>query len=264
MLSCATLYAVISLVQHYLFKKPDFNLDKMLHRGEYDTAKEHIVNSEKVNIIAQRLGITKEFTVGDKIIYAGSILWTIGWFVIFIVFTTWHFSGGKMVNVEERVFECKACERTGCKHASKIEKSIVQAENKLQRVQKRIEWLKSDENNQKDAAVLANAVKDSKAAAVNMKKALADAAEAGVVVKKVENTAFASGVPKSAWLSLWHAKIYITLILGFCVTVWFILGGIVDVVGLFKALASIKRDAADDGSVVDGQNAGEKNLSAEK
>ena len=29
-------------------------------------------------------------------------------------------------------------------------------------------------------------------------------------------------------------------------------------------LSSIKRDAADDGSVVDGQNAGEKSLSAEK
>ena len=56
---------------------------------------------------------------------------------------------------------------------------------------------------------------------------------------------------------MWHAKIYITLVLGFCVTVWFIIGGIVDVIGLFKALASIKRDAADDGSVIDGQNAGE-------
>ena len=264
MLACATLYAVISLVEHYLLKKPDFNLDKMLHRGEYDTAKEHIVNSEKVNIIAKRLGITKEFTIGDKIIYAGSILWTVGWFVIFVVFTAWHFSGGKMVNVEERVFECQLCERTGCKHASKVEKELIQAENKLQRVQERIEWLKSDKNTNKDADVLAKTVEDSKTAAANMKKALANAADAKVVVKNVENATFSSGVPKSAWLTLWHAKIYITLILGFGVTVWFILGGIVDVVELFKALANLKRDAADDGSVVDGQNAGEKSLSAEK
>ena len=257
MLSCATLYAVISLVQHYLFKKPDFNLDKMLHRGEYDTAKEHIVNSEKVNIIAQRLGITKEFTLGDKLIYAGSILWTIGWFVIFVVFTTWHFSGGKSVTVEDRVYECKVCERTGCKHASAAQKSITKAEDRVQKVRERIKWLKSDANTEKDAAALKRARKDAKAAAKELKTAIAETAKAKVVVKKVENTAFASGVPKSAWLTLWHAKIYITLVLGFCVTVWFIIGGIVDVVGLFKALASIKRDAADDGSVVDGQNAGE-------
>ena len=201
MLSCAALYAVVSLVQHYLFKKPDFNLDKMLHRGEYDTAKEHIVNSEKVNIIAQRLGITKEFTLGDKLIYAGSILWTIGWFVIFVVFTTWHFSGGKSITVEDRVYECKVCERTGCKHASAAQKSITKAEDRVQKVRERIKWLKSDANTEKDAAALKRARKDAKAAAKELKTAIVETAKAKVVVKKVENTAFASGVPKSAWLT---------------------------------------------------------------
>lgn len=259
MLSCATLYAVISLVEHYILRKPDFNLDKMLHRGEYDTAKEHIVNSEKVNIIAQRLGITKEFTVGDKLIYAGSILWTIGWFVIFVVFTTWHFSGGKNITEEGRVFECKVCQRSGCKHASQAEKAVVKAEDRVKKVAERIKWLKSDDCTEADAGALKRAISDAAVAKENLINANAEAVKAQVVAKKVENTAFISGVPKSAWLTLWHVKIYITLILGFCVTVWFIIGGIIDVVALFKALTSIKRDAADDGSVVDGQNAGEAN-----
>lgn len=159
---CAALYIVISLVEHYCFKRPDFNLDKMLHRGEYDTAKEHVVNSEKVGSLAKRLGITKEFTLGDKILYASTITWTLGWFVVFIVYTACHFLGG---------------------HAG-------------------------------------------------------------------EN-GFVSGVSREWWMGLWHFKVYLTLILGIGCTVWFLIGGIVDVTRLFRSLATLVRDENDNGSVED-------------
>ncbi len=166
--SCSVLYIGISLIQHWLLKLPDFNLNKMLHRGEYDTAGEHIVNNQKVGFLASRLGITQEFTVGDKLIYAAAISWTIGWFIIFIVYTALHFGNGQMV---DGVFE--------------------------------------------------------------------------------------SGVSKAGWLGLWHVKIYVTLILALICTTWFLIGGVFDVIGLFKALSKVDRNKADDGSVVDGQNADE-------
>lgn len=170
MLSCAVLYVSVSLIQHWMLKLPDFNLNRMLHRGEYDTAKEHVVKSSKVSLIASRLGITPEFTVGDKIIYAAAISWTIGWFIVFIIYTSLHFFNGQWV---DGVFE--------------------------------------------------------------------------------------SGVSRDGWLSLWHVKIYVTLILAVTCTIWFLCGGIVDMTYMFKALRSKERNKADDGSVVDGHNAGEEN-----
>lgn len=170
---CAVLYVAISLIQHWLLKLPDFNLNKMLHRGEYDTANEHVDRTSKVGWLASRLGITKEFTVGDKIIYGAAIAWTIGWFIIFIIYTSLHFLNGH--------------------------------------------W---------------------------------------------ENGFFESGVSRNGWMMLWHSKIYITLILALICTTWFLIGGIFDVIDLFKSLRSVNRNRADDGSVVDGQNAGESNDSS--
>ena len=65
------------------------------------------------------------------------------------------------------------------------------------------------------------------------------------------------GVPNEWWLKLWHFKVYLTLILGVACTIWFLVGGIVDVSRLVKALKESKQNDADDGSVVDGGNAGE-------
>ena len=148
MITCTLLYVIISLIEHKM-GKPDFNLDKMLHRGIYDTNNEHVEQSN-VSKIEKIFGITPEFTIGDKLIYAGSILWTIAWCIVFIVYTSLYFAG-KLTN---------------------------------------------------------------------------------------EN-----------WLTLWHVKVYITLILGVICTAWFLIGGIYDVIGLFKALKNSTVDDSDNGSV---------------
>ena len=157
MLVCIILYVLLSEYEHFVMKKPDFNLDKMLHRGEYDTANEHQVKSE-VGWFARALGITPEFTFWDKFIYGASIALTLFHFLLFSWFT-------------------------------------------------------------------------------------------------IQN--FTIGVSNSQWMALWHFKIYLSLILGVGCTVWFLIGGVVDVVRLFIALKNSVQNDADDGTVIDGGNAGE-------
>jgi Sodium:solute symporter family len=166
--SCLLIYFVISQIEYYVFKKPDFNLMKMLHRGKYDIRKEHLHQS-KTNRLLQRLGITDEFNTRDKLLYAATIGWTLAWMIIFVWFTTQYFLFGKLVD--------------GKWHP---------------------------------------------------------------------------GVSQGQWLSLWHVKLYVTLILSMITTVWFLIGGIADVIKLFKSLSSKQRNDEDDGTVVNGHNAGEQ------
>ena len=135
-------------------------MDKMLHRGKYDVNNEHTVKSTKVSWFAKSLGITPEFSLSDKLIYAASIAITLLWMVVFFWFTIQRF--------------------------------------------------------------------------------------------------FFGGVPVSQWMLLWHIKIYFTLILAIICTIWFLIGGIVDMIGLFRALKASVINDADDGSVIDGSNAGEQ------
>jgi SSS family solute:Na+ symporter len=80
------LYILISLSG----RRNDFNLDKMLHRGQYRIASEHVSGETGVSIYADRkfsikkaFGITEEFTLGDKIIYGFAIGKTLLFFVMF-------------------------------------------------------------------------------------------------------------------------------------------------------------------------------------
>ena len=89
---CLVSYVVFSLLQHATGKYKAFNLDKMLHRGIYDTHNEHQEHS-KPKIWERWFGITSEFSFWDKVIYGGSIIWTIGWFCVFIIYTAAYFGG---------------------------------------------------------------------------------------------------------------------------------------------------------------------------
>ena len=159
MASCATLYIGTSLIERYILKTPDFNLMKMLHRGKYDVAGEHVTRSE-LSWISRRLGITHEFTRRDKTLYYATIAWTLFWMACFSYLTVKHFT---------------------------------------------------------------------------------------------------AGVGSSEWLAFWHFKVYVTLILAIITTVWFLVGGTIDVYRLFRDLRLVHSDDTDDGRVIDGRNAGEKN-----
>ena len=66
------------------------DMDQLLHRGKYRVEAETPPAVHAVGPIARRLGITSEFTRGDRWIYYAKILWTLFFFGIFGVFTVWN------------------------------------------------------------------------------------------------------------------------------------------------------------------------------
>jgi solute:Na+ symporter, SSS family len=85
------LYCVVS---YFTMKKP-FNLNRMLHRGIYNVdgdKKEAIAWSFKT-IFSKMLGVTKEYTTGDKVIAWGFFLYSFVWgFVLtFVSVIIWNY-----------------------------------------------------------------------------------------------------------------------------------------------------------------------------
>jgi SSS family solute:Na+ symporter len=62
-------------------------------------------------------------------------------------------------------------------------------------------------------------------------------------------------VPEESWISFWKINVWIFISLGVFTTVWFIMGGLMDVRKMFEALKTSDVSAADDGRVIDGLNA---------
>jgi Na+/proline symporter len=95
MLTTLFLYIIVS----YLTMKEPFNLDRMLHRGKYnlDHDMKEDFNWSLHTVFRKLLGITKEYTAGDKVIVWSLFIYSIVWgFVITFVgviiwnaFTPW-------------------------------------------------------------------------------------------------------------------------------------------------------------------------------
>ena len=82
MLSSSLVYIGVSL----LGKRRVFDMDRMLHRGKYAIQEAKII--DEVPVKGWRiLGMGKEFTRGDKIIYIGAYTWTFIWTVVFVIGT---------------------------------------------------------------------------------------------------------------------------------------------------------------------------------
>ena len=57
------------------------------------------------------------------------------------------------------------------------------------------------------------------------------------------------GVSTVFWAKFWHFYVWITLIVGVLTTIWFTWGGTVDLVKMFRRLATMARNDSDDGTV---------------
>ena len=68
-------------------------MDKMLHRGKYEIKEETVVVNKVPLKGLKILGMGKEFTKGDKIIYLSAYGWTFIWVVVFIIGTIFNLSG---------------------------------------------------------------------------------------------------------------------------------------------------------------------------
>ena len=150
-------YFIVSWIDIWINKLPLFNLEKMLHRGIYDTAHEH-KEAWSPSKFWKLLGLTKEFTKWDRVIFFASFTWNMVWFLVFIAGTIGHYVIG--------------WEPTG-------------------------------------------------------------------------------------WLRLWKFYILLLFGVGSVTTFWFVIGGIFDLKDLFHTLETVERNDADNGMVIDGQNAGE-------
>jgi solute:Na+ symporter, SSS family len=83
MLMSTIVYILVSLIG----KDHAFDMDRMLHRGRYAVKEEAQVVNEKPLVGWKVLGMTGEFTPGDRFIYIATYTWTFLWVVVFIVGT---------------------------------------------------------------------------------------------------------------------------------------------------------------------------------
>ncbi|MBN1346840.1 MAG: sodium:solute symporter family protein [Phycisphaerae bacterium] len=82
------IYVTTSLLGSYVFKKPDFDMDRLLHRGRYARKGEHADNVEIPSGWRAVLP-SKEFTFWDKIIYHANLIWTLLWILVFLTGTVY-------------------------------------------------------------------------------------------------------------------------------------------------------------------------------
>lgn len=88
------LYVLVSL----LTCKEDFNMDRLLHRGEYSRIKELVGDAHnspgkdhrKTSNWGRMIGFDENFTLGDKWITGTLFGWSMLWFGMFIVGTIWN------------------------------------------------------------------------------------------------------------------------------------------------------------------------------
>jgi solute:Na+ symporter, SSS family len=77
-------YIVVSL----LTCKRDYNLDKLLHRGEYAVESEKKKLSTAKGLKALIGG--EEFTLKDRLTSISVLVWGLGWFAVFLIGTIWN------------------------------------------------------------------------------------------------------------------------------------------------------------------------------
>ncbi|GAB4293496.1 MAG: sodium/proline symporter PutP [Ignavibacteriaceae bacterium] len=90
MAASALVYVIVSISG----KKEVFNMEKLLHRGKYyiPSDQEKIYKQPMKGLKA--LGIGKEFSKSDRIIYYITYIWTLAWFSVFLAGTIINFTTG--------------------------------------------------------------------------------------------------------------------------------------------------------------------------
>ncbi|MEZ5357721.1 MAG: sodium:solute symporter [Candidatus Zixiibacteriota bacterium] len=86
MIGASLMYVIFSLFG----KRREYNLDKLLHRGKFTLAGEKQIIDSVPSKGWRVLGMGKEFTRGDKIIYILNYIWTGGWLLVFAIGTIYN------------------------------------------------------------------------------------------------------------------------------------------------------------------------------
>jgi len=83
------LFVIVSL----LTCRTEFNMDKLLHRGAYAVAELESPgkkNHRRRSLWQKLVGVTDEYTRGDRIIATGTAIWTIVWKIAAVVIIVWN------------------------------------------------------------------------------------------------------------------------------------------------------------------------------
>jgi len=91
MAASSVVYVVVSLATGR--GKRAFDTDRMLHRGKFRIQEEYKVVAERPVRGWKVLGMGREFTRFDKVIYIATYVWTFSWVVVFIFGTIMNLSG---------------------------------------------------------------------------------------------------------------------------------------------------------------------------
>ena len=78
-------YIGCSLVAWIIFKRPAFNMERLLHRGKYAIAGDHEQNVDTPVSGLKAILPSREFSRGDKFIYYSQLTWTVGWVLVFLI-----------------------------------------------------------------------------------------------------------------------------------------------------------------------------------
>ena len=91
MAASSLVYISVSLITG---RRKTFDMDKMLHRGKYLIREEYTVVDAAPVKGWKVLGMGREFTRSDKVIYVATYAWTASWVVVFVVGTVLNLTGG--------------------------------------------------------------------------------------------------------------------------------------------------------------------------
>ena len=91
MAASSLVYVSVSLITG---RRKTFDMDKMLHRGKYLIREEYTVVDAAPVKGWKVLGMGREFTRSDKVIYVATYAWTASWVVVFIVGTVLNLTRG--------------------------------------------------------------------------------------------------------------------------------------------------------------------------
>lgn len=83
---CSVIYILVSLIEQGISRRR-FNLDRLLHRGQYNLDGETEEGTVEVSRGWKVLGITAEFGSRDKFLYLMTWAWNIAWVLVFAVGT---------------------------------------------------------------------------------------------------------------------------------------------------------------------------------
>jgi SSS family solute:Na+ symporter len=91
MAASSLVYVGVSLLTG---RRKVFDMDRMLHRGDYLIREEYKVVDQQPVKGWKVLGMGREFTRWDKVIYVATYAWTAGWVAVFAVGTVLNLTGG--------------------------------------------------------------------------------------------------------------------------------------------------------------------------